>query len=203
MANAALHRDPGIAAGAQPGQVRLCRQARVHDHRRERAGPPLRFQPLDRGLQGAGLGDIALEHLAAAWEARPVQGQRQGRQRTVAALLLGAAELHVTGRPAVIVHVGQVVEDDRLGRVEEAPLALSEGRLERLAVLPEQVGGAVQLTQRQRLGPFQAEQLAADGADPRGSRESTCTAKPDPRLSSVRWLTCEPERTDPTSRNEV
>ena len=59
----------------------------------------------------------------------------------------------------MIVHVGQVVEDDRLGRVEEAPLALSEGRLERLAVLPEQVGGAVQLTQRQRLGPFQAEQL--------------------------------------------
>ena len=35
---AALHRDPRIAAGAQPGQVRLCRQARVHDHRRERAG---------------------------------------------------------------------------------------------------------------------------------------------------------------------
>ena len=35
------------------------------------------------------------------------------------------------------------------------------------------------------------------------SRESRCTAKPDPRLSSVRWLTCEPERTDSTSRNEV
>ena len=101
---------------------------------------------------------------------RPVQGQRQGRQRAVAALLLGAAELHVAARPAVIVHVGQIVEDDRRGRVEEAPLALSEGRLERLAVLPEQVGGAVQLAQRQRLGPFQAEQLealAADGADPR------------------------------------
>ena len=59
----------------------------------------------------------------------------------------------------MIVHVGQIVEDDRRGRVEEAPLALSEGRLERLAVLPEQVGGAVQLAQRQRLGPFQAEQI--------------------------------------------
>ena len=122
-------------------------------------GPPLRFQPLDRGLQRAGLGDVALEHRAAAREARPVQGQRQGRQRAVAALLLGAAELHVAARPAVIVHVGQIVEDDRRGRVEEAPLALSKGRLERLAVLPEQVGGAVQLAQRQRLGPFQAEQL--------------------------------------------
>ncbi len=83
----------------------------------------------------------------------------QPRVQRPAALLLGAAELHVAARPTVVVHVGQIVEDDRRGRVEEAPLALSEGRLERLAVLPEQVGGAVQLAQRQRLGPFQAEQL--------------------------------------------
>ena len=81
----------------------------------------------------------------------------------------------------MIVHVGQVVEDDRLGRVEEAPLALSEGRvfgrgMDHAGDDQRRGDGGVAgghtlrpqgVLQAQLIQGVQREALAADGADPR------------------------------------
>ena len=55
--------------------------------------------------------------------------------------------------------VGQVVEDDRARQAEHLALALEEGLLEGLAMLPEPVADAAQLLQRGRLGTVQFEQF--------------------------------------------
>ena len=81
----------------------------------------------------------------------------------------------------MIVHVGQVVEDDRLGRVEEAPLALSEGRvfgrgMDHAGDDQRRGDGGVAgghtlrpqgVLQAQLIQGVQREAFAADGADPR------------------------------------
>ena len=70
----------------------------------------------------------------------------------------------VVAGPSVVVGVGQIVEDDRLGQAEHFALAAEEGGFEGLAVEPEQVADAVELGQGQGQAGFEAEQFEGGAA---------------------------------------
>ena len=160
---AAAHRDPLVPMRPQPGEGFLRRQPGVHDHRRAR---PVAEQVAETGQgrgQGGGFGDVAGQDLAAAGEAGRVERQAEGDQRAIVAFLLRSAVAQVGARPAVIVHVRQIVKGNRRRQIEERTLTAEEGGFEGLAVVVEPVADAVELGQGRRRGGGQAEQFEGGG----------------------------------------
>ena len=87
----------------------------------------------------------ARQDLATAREACTVERQRQRDQRTVVALLPGAPEAGTLAvRVAVIVNVGEIVEGDGVGDVEQRALTVEQLPLDGGAVAPEEVADAVE-----------------------------------------------------------
>ncbi len=143
--DAAADRDPVVARLAQPDDVLLGGDARVHDHHglRRRAAAH-RLEPGQRVLQPARLAHVARQDLAPAREACAVERQRQRDQRTVVALLPGAPEPGTLAvRVAVVVKVGEIVEGDGVGDVEQRALTVEQLPLDGGAVAPEKVADAL------------------------------------------------------------
>ena len=70
----------------------------------------------------------------------------------------------VAAGPSVVVGVGQIVEGDGSGEVEQGALAAEEGGFEGLAVVEEQVADAVELGQGQGQAGLEAEQFEGGAA---------------------------------------
>ncbi len=109
-------------------------------------------EPRQRLVQRARLAHVARQDLATAREACAVECQRQRDQGIIVALLLGAPEpgTLVVG-VAVVVNVGEIVEGDRLGQVEQRALTVEQLPLDGGPVSPEQVADAVECLAPQRL----------------------------------------------------
>ena len=110
-------RQIAVAVPAQPGDVGLGGDPRIHHHQRVRR----RAQGPEHRRQGPALVDRAREHLGAAHEARAVEHQPQGQERAIRALLLGMAArgLGLGRRRALEEGVGQVVERHRGAQPEQ------------------------------------------------------------------------------------
>ena len=146
-----------VALLAQPGQVGLGGDARVHHHR----GPGLCLQAAKHVGQRRGLAGVAGKYLAAAHEAAAVEHQRQGHQRAVAAALLAVPALGLAhaSSGAFEVGVGQVVQRDRLAQAEQRLGLCKQVLLQGHAVPVQRVRGPVQAAQIHRL-EVKAQQLA-------------------------------------------
>ena len=159
---AAADRDPVVALLSQPHDVLLAGDACVHDHRGlRRRAPAHRPEPGQRVVQRARLAHVARQDLATAREACAVERQRERDQRTIVTLLLGAPEAgKLAVRVAVIVNVGEIVEGDGVGDVEQRALAVEQLPLDLSPVAPEEVADAVKGLAPQRLAvAFQLEKL--------------------------------------------
>ena len=132
-----------VVVVAQPLDAGFGGDAAVHDHE----GAGRRPERPEHAGQRALFPDVAGEDLGAAHEAAGVEHEAQSQQRTVAALLLRvpALRLRLLARLAFEVGVGQVVEGHRGLDVEQPHRAVEQMRLDRLAVLHQCVGGAVEL----------------------------------------------------------
>ena len=130
------------AVPAQPGDVGLGGDARVHHYQRVRR----RAQGLEHRRQGPVFIDRAGEDLGAAHEARAVEHQPQGQQRAIRTLLLGVAAsgLALGRRLALEEGVGQVVERHRAAQPEQIRRPVEQMRLDRRAVRHQGIGGAVE-----------------------------------------------------------
>ena len=135
-------RQIAVAVRAQPGDVGLGGDPRVHHHQRVRR----RAQGAEHRRQGPVFVDRAREHLGAAHEARAVEHQPQGQERAIRALLLGMAAfgLGLGRRRALEEGVGQVVQRHRAAQAEQIRRPIEQMRLDRRALRHQGVGGAVQ-----------------------------------------------------------
>ena len=159
---AAADRDPVVAPLAQPRDVLLGGDARVHDHRGlGRRAAAHRLEPDQRVLQRARLAHVARQDLATAREACAVERQRQSDQRTIVTLLLGAPEAgKLAVGVAVVVDIGEIVEGDGVGDVQQRALTAEQLPLDGGPVAPEEVADAVERLAPQRLAvAFQLEKL--------------------------------------------
>ncbi len=159
---ASADRDPVAALLAQPDDVVLGGDARVHDHRGlGRRAAAHRLEPGQRVLQRPRLAHVARQDLATAREARAVERQRERDQRTVVALLPGAPEPGKLAVGVVVaVDIGEIVKGDRFGQVEQRALTVEQLPLDGGPVAPEQVADAAERLAPQRLAvPLQPQEL--------------------------------------------
>jgi hypothetical protein len=145
----------------EPGDVGLCRYARVHDDQCAGRGT----EPVQHLGQRAALGHVAREHLRPAHEPAAVEHQAECDERAIGPLFLGttAGCLGVFRRGGLEIGVGEVVEGDGDRNAEQVLDAGKQCVLNGGAVFDQQVGGSEQAHRREGF-EVHVEQFAEAGA---------------------------------------